>query len=346
LIAFRAAEGACKVVEDVMRLPRRRFLQLAGGAAALPILPRVARAQTSSGTWPARPVRWIVSFAAGGANDTTARIIAQALSEHFGQQFFVENHTGAGGNVGMQTALSATPDGYTIAFVTPNNAIAATLYEKLPFNFIRDSVPIAGTMQLTNVLCVNLTVPVQTLTEFIAYAKANPGKINFGTGGVGTSPHLSGELFKAMTGINMLHVPYRGGAPALVDLLAGQVQVLFDNLPGPIGQIKTGKVRALGVTAAQRAPELPDVPAIGEIVPGYEALVWYGISAPKAVPNEVVEKLNRAVNTVLADPKLQARLAQLGGKPMPMTPFEFGQLVARETDKWAKVIKAAGIKAA
>jgi tripartite-type tricarboxylate transporter receptor subunit TctC len=325
-----------------MRLPRRRFLQLAGGVAALPILPRIARADA----WPTRPVRWIVSFAAGGANDTTARIIAQALSDHFGQQFFVENHTGAGGNVGMQTALSATPDGYTIAFVTPNNAIAATLYEKLPFNFIRDSVPIAGTMQLTNVLCVNLNVPVQNLTEFIAYAKANPGKINFGTGGVGTSPHLSGELFKAMTGINMLHVPYRGGAPALVDLLAGQVQVLFDNLPGPIGQIKTGKVRALGVTAGQRAPELPDVPAIGEIVPGYEALVWYGISAPKGISNEIVDKLNRAVNTVLDDPKLQARLAQLGGKAMPMTPAEFGQLVARETEKWAKVIKAAGIKAA
>jgi tripartite-type tricarboxylate transporter receptor subunit TctC len=325
-----------------MRLPRRRFLQLAGGAAALPTLPRIARAEG----YPARPVRWIVSFAAGGANDTTARVIGQYLSDYFGQQFIIENHTGAGGNVGMEAALHAPPDGYTIAFVTPNNAIAATLYEKLPFDFIRDSVPIAGTMQLTNVMAVNLNLPVQNLTEFIAYAKANPGTINFGTGGVGTSPHLSGELFKAMTGINMLHVPYRGGAPALVDLLAGQVQVLFDNLPGPIGQIKSGKVRALGVTAAKRVSELPDVPAIGEIVPGYEASVWYGIAAPKGTPSEIVDKLNRAVNTVLADPKLQARLAQLGGKPMPMTPSEFGQLVARETEKWAKVIKAAGIKAA
>jgi tripartite-type tricarboxylate transporter receptor subunit TctC len=326
-----------------MTLPRRRFLQLVGGAAALPALPRIARAQTS---WPARPVRYIVSFAAGGANDTTARLIAQYLSDNLGQQVFVENHTGAGGNVGMEVALSAPPDGYTIAFVGPNNAISATLYQKLPFDFIRDSVPIAGTVQLTNVMVVNNNVPVKSLAEFIAYAKANPGKLNFASGGVGTSPHLSGELFKSMTGINMLHVPYRGGAPALVDLLAGNVQVLFDNLPGPIGHIKQGKVRALGVTAAKRAPELPDVPAIGELVPGYEARVWYGISARKGVPNEVVDKLNHAVNTVLADPKLKARIVQLGGQPMPMTPAQFGELVASETAKWAKVIKAAGIKAA
>jgi tripartite-type tricarboxylate transporter receptor subunit TctC len=325
-----------------MRLPRRRFLQLAGGAAALPALPRIARAQSS---WPARPVRWIVAFAAGGPNDTTARLIAQYLSDQLGQQVFVENHTGAGGNVGMEAALSASPDGYTIAFVGPNNAISATLYKKLPFDFIRDSVPVAGTMQLTNVMVVNLKVPVHTLTEFIAYAKANPGKLSFGSGGVGTSPHLSGELFKAMTGINMLHVPYRGTAPATVDLLAGQVQVMFDNLPGQIGQIKTGKVRALGVTAAQRVPDLPDVPAISEIVPGYEARVWYGISAAKGVPGAIIDKLNHAVNAALADPKLKARIAQLGGKPMPMTPAQFGELVASETEKWAKVIKAAGIKA-
>jgi tripartite-type tricarboxylate transporter receptor subunit TctC len=326
----------------MMKLPRRRFLHLAGGAAALPTLSRIAWAQT----YPTRPVRWIVAFAAGGANDTTARVIGQYLSDYFGQQFVIENRTGAGGNVGMEAALKAAPDGYTIVFVGPNNAISATLYQNLPFDFIRDSVPVAGTMRLTNVMVVNLDVPANNLTGFIAYAKANPGKINFGSGGVGTSPHLSGELFKAMTGINMLHVPYRGGAPALVDLLAGQLQVLFDNLPGPIGHIKSGKVRALGVTAAQRVAELPDVPAIGEVVPGYEASVWYGIAAPKGTPSEIVEKLNRAVNTVLADPKLQARLAQLGGQPMPMTPAEFGQLVARETEKWGKVIKAAGIKAA
>ncbi len=324
-----------------MRLPRRRFLQLAGGAAALPALARVAHAET----YPARPVRWIVSFAAGGPNDTTARLIAQFLSDLFGQQVFVENHTGAGGNVGMQVALSAPPDGYTIAFVGPNNAISATLYQKLPFDFIRDSVPVAGTMQLTNVMVVNPNVPAHNITEFIAYAKANPGKLAFGSGGVGTSPHLSGELFKSMTGIKMLHVPYRGTAPATVDLLAGQVQVMFDNLPGQIGNIKAGKVRALGVTAAKRVPDLPDVPAIGEILPGYEASVWYGISAPKGVANEIVDKLNHGVNTVLADPKLQARMAQMGGKPMPMTPAQFGQLVASETAKWAKVIKEAGIKA-
>jgi len=338
-----APRRARKLVEDVMKLPRRRFLQLAGGAAAFPTLPHIARAQTS---WPVRPVRYIVAFAAGGPNDTTARLIAQFLSDNLGQQVFVENHTGAGGNVGMQVALSAAPDGYTIAFVGPNNAISATLYAKLPFDFIRDSVPIAGTMRLTNVMTVNLSLPVKSLAEFIAYAKANPGKINFGSGGVGTSPHLSGELFKAMTGINMLHVPYRGTAPALVDLLAGQVQVMFDNLPGQLGQIKTGKVRALGVTSAQRAPELPDVPAIAEVVPGYEASVWYGISARKGVPNEIVEKLNHAVNTVLADPKLIRRFEQIGGHTMPMTPTQFGDLVASETAKWAKVIKEAGIKAA
>ena len=325
-----------------MRLPRRRFLQLAGGAAALPALSGIARAEN----YPARPVRWIVCFAAGGPNDTTARLIAQYLSEALGQNVFVENHTGAGGNVGMEVALNAPADGYTIAFVAPNNAISATLYHNLPFDFIRDSVPIAGTMQLTNVLVTNPTLPVKSLTEFIAYAKANPGKINFGSGGVGTSPHLSGELLKALAGINMLHVPYRGSAPATVDLLAGQLQAMFDNLPGQIGNIRSGKVRALGVTAAKRAPELPDVPAIGEIVPGYEASVWYGISGPKAIPTEIVDKLNHAVNTALANPQLQARMSQLTGRPMPMTPAQFGALVASETAKWAKVIKAAGIKAA
>jgi len=323
-----------------MRLPRRRFLQLAGGAAALPTLPRIARAQA----YPTRPVHFIVSFAAGGPNDTTARLIAQYLGDELGQQVVVENRTGAGGNVGMEAALKSLPDGYTIAFVGPNNAISATLYDKLPFDFIRDSVPIAGTMQLTNVLVANLALPVKNLAEFIAYAKANPGKINYGSGGIGTSPHLCGELLKAMTGINMLHVPYRGSAPATVDLLAGQVQVEFDNLPGQLGNIKTGRVRALGVSAAKRVSDLPDVPAIGEIVPGYEANVWYGIAAPKGTPPEIVAKLNSAVNAALANPQLRASFAKLGGQPTPMTPAEFGQLVARETEKWAKVIKGAGIK--
>jgi tripartite-type tricarboxylate transporter receptor subunit TctC len=324
-----------------MKLPhRRRFLHLAAGAAALPAVSRLARAQS----YPSRPVHWIVSFSAGGANDTVARIIGQYLSDHLGQQFIIENRVGAGGNVGMESALSSAPDGYTIAFVGPNNAISATLYEKLPFDFIRDSVPVAGTMRLTNVMVVNPAVPANNVAEFIAYAKANPGKINFASGGVGTSPHLSGELFKAMTGVNLVHVPYRGGAPALTDLLAGQVQVLFDNLPGPIGHIKTGRVRALGVTASKRVDSIPDVPTIGETVPGYEATVWYGIAAPKGTPPEIVEKLNQAVNVVLANPKLQIRLAELGGEAMPMTPAEFGKLVADETEKWAKVVKFAGIK--
>jgi tripartite-type tricarboxylate transporter receptor subunit TctC len=229
-------------------------------------------------------------------------------------------------------------------FVGPNNAINATLYENLPFDFLRDSVPIAGTMRLTNVMEVNLAVPANTLAEFIAYAKANPGKINFASGGVGTSPHLCGELFKAMTGVNIVHVPYRGTALALTDLLAGQVQVLFDNLSGSIGHICNGKVRALGVTASKRVPALPDVPTIAETVPGYEASVWYGMAAPKGTPPEIIDKLNRAVNTILAEAKAQARMAELGGEPMPMTPDGFRKLVADETEKWGKIVKFAGAK--
>jgi tripartite-type tricarboxylate transporter receptor subunit TctC len=322
-----------------MKLRRRRFLRLAAGAMALPAVSRFARAEG----YPSRPVRWIVCFAAGGPNDVTARLVGQYLSEYFGQNFVIENRVGAGGNVGMEFALHAPPDGYTIAFVGPNNAINATLYEKLPFDFIRDSVPVAGTMQLTNVMEVNLDMPVKNLAEFIAYAKANPGKVNYASGGVGTSPHLCGELFKALTGVDLLHVPYRGGAPALTDLLGGRVQMMFDNLPGSIGQIQQGKVRALGVTAAQRVPTLPDLPAIGEIVPGYEASVWYGIAAPRGTPPDVVAKLNQGVNAVLANPKLKARMQELGGDPMPLTPDAFGMLVADETQKWAKVIRGANI---
>jgi tripartite-type tricarboxylate transporter receptor subunit TctC len=324
-----------------MRLPRRTFLHLAAGAAALPTVSRIARAQT----YPSRPVHWIVSFPAGGPNDIVARIIGQYLSDHLGQQFVIENRAGAGGNIGMQSVLTSAPDGYTIAFVGPTYAINATLYEKLPFNFIRDSAPVAGTMRLANVMEVHPAVPANDVAEFIAYAKANPGKINFASGGVGTSPHLSGELFKTMTGTNIVHVPYRGTAPALTDLVAGQVQVMFDNIPGSIGHIRTGKVRALGVTAAKRVAALPDVPTIGETVPGYEVSIWYGIAAPRGTPPEIVDKLNQAVNAVLTYPKLQARLAELGGEPMPMAPAEFGKLVAEETEKWGKVIRAANIKA-
>ncbi|OLB78182.1 MAG: MFS transporter [Alphaproteobacteria bacterium 13_2_20CM_2_64_7] len=322
-------------------MKRRRFLHLAAGAVALPALSRLASAQT----YPSRPVHWIVSFAAGGPNDVVARIIGQYLSDHLGQQFVIENRPGAGGNVGMQSVLSSAPDGYTIAFVGPNYAINPALYEKLPFDFIRDSVPVAGTMRLANVMEVHPAVPANNVAEFIAYAKANPGKINFASGGVGTSPHLSGELLKTMTGINLVHVPYRGTAPALSDLLAGQVEVLFDNIPGSIGHIRSGKVRALGVTGSKRVAAIPEVPTMGETVPGYDVSIWYGIAAPRGTPPEIVAKLNQAVNAVLADPKLQARLAELGGEPMPTTPAQFGKLVAEETERWGKLIRAANIKA-
>ena len=301
-----------------IKLDRRHFLHLAAGAAALPASSRIAAAEG----YPARPVHWIVSFSAGGPNDTVARVIGQYLSERLGQQFIIENKVGAGGNIGMGAVLGSPPDGYTIGFAAPNNAINATLYETLPFDFIRDSVPVAGTMLLTNVMVVHPDVPAKTVAEFIAYAKANPGKINMASSGSGTSVHMSGELFKVMTGINMQHVPYRGSAPALQDLLTNRVQVIFDNLPGSISHIKAGTLRALGVTAGKRSPALPDVPTIGETVPGYEAVVWYGIVAPKGTPPEIVATLNKAVNEVLADPKLKARLAELGGEPMPMTPAQ------------------------
>ena len=323
-----------------MNLPRRKFLHFAAGATALLALSDTALALD----YPTRPVRFIVSFAAGGPNDTIARILGQYLSEYLGQQFVVENRVGAGGNIGMEVVLSSSPDGYTIGFVTPNNAINTTLYEHLPFDFLHDSTPVGGTMKLANVMDVNLSFPAKNLGEFIAMAKANPGKINFASGGVGTSPHMSGELLQATAGIKLTHVPYRGTAPAMTDLLGGQIPVLFDNLPGSIQQIQAGRIRALGVTTAKRVDSLPDVPAIAETVPGYEVFVWYGICAPKGTPPEVVEKLNRAVNVVLANPKLLTRFRELGGEPMPMTPAEFGKLIADETDKWGKVIRIAHIK--
>lgn len=332
---------AMKSAFSAVTLRRRDFLQLAAGAAALRTASTVARAQA----YPTRPVHWIVSFTAGGPNDTVARIIGQYLSHRLGQQFVIENKVGAGGNIGMAAVLSSPPDGYTIGFVAPNNAINTTLYEKLPFDFVRDSVPVAGTMLLTNVMVVHPDVPAKTVAEFIAYAKANPGTINMASSGSGTSVHMSGELFKVMTGINMQHVPYRGSAPAMQDLLTNRVQVIFDNLPGSMAHIKAGTLRALGVTAGKRAEALPDVPTIGETVPGYEAVIWYGIVAPKGTPPEVVDTLNAAVNAVLADPQLKAKLAALGGEPMPMTPAQFGKLIADETEKWAKVVKFSGAKA-
>ena len=293
--------------------------------------------------YPDKPIKFIVCFAAGGPNDITARLFGQYLSEKLGHQLIIENRVGAGGNIGTQAYLAAPPDGYTIGFVGPNNFISASLYAKLPFDFIHDSVPIGGTMKMTNVLEVNNDVPIKSVAEYIAYAKANPGKLNFGHGGVGTSPHMSGELLKTMTGINIVPVPYRGTAPALTDLLGGQLQSMYDNLPGSIGHIKNGKIRALGVTAPKRIAALPDVPAIAETVPGYSADVYYGLAAPKGTPAEIIAKLNGALNDVLKDPKLLARIKELGAEPMPMSPAEFGKLVQSETDKWAKVVKSTGL---
>jgi tripartite-type tricarboxylate transporter receptor subunit TctC len=294
--------------------------------------------------YPTRPVRFIVSFAAGGPNDTIARILGQYLSEQLGQQFIIEDHVGAGGNIGMQDVLASAPDGYTIGFVAPNNAINQTLYANIPFDFVRDSTPIAGTMKLANVMDVNRDFPAKTLAEFIAMAKAQPGKINFASGGVGTSPHMSGELLAIMTGIKLTHVSYRGTGPAMTGLLGGQIPVLFDNLPGSMPQIKAGRIRALGVTTKERVASIPDVPTIGETVPGYEVSVWFGISGPKGMPPEIAGKLNAAVNAVLANPRLKERFHDLGGEPMPMSPAEFGKLIADETAKWAKVVKSAGLK--
>jgi tripartite-type tricarboxylate transporter receptor subunit TctC len=328
-----------------MNRPRRRFLQLAGAAAIIPAWAPSALAPAAwAQSYPSRPVRWIVSFAAGGGNDIVARLVGQFLSEKLGQQIIVEDRGGAGGNIGMAAVLGAPPDGYTIGFAAPNNAINATLYDKLPFDFIRDSAPVAGTMLLTNVMEVHPSVPARTVAEFITYVKANPGKVYFASSGTGASPHMSGELFKAMTGIDMVHVPYRGAGPAMADLLPGRVQVMFDNLPSSIEHIRAGRLRALGVTAGKRSDALPDVPTIGEIVPGYQVDVWNGIVAPKGTPPEIIGTLNRAVNAVLADSRLKARFAELGGAPMPMTPGEFGNLLVEETEKWAKVVRLSGAK--
>lgn len=293
--------------------------------------------------YPNRPVRFISGFPAGGGVDLTARVIADWLSRDLGQQFVVEDRGGMGGNIGVQAMLSAAADGYTIILAAPSNAISATLYKKLPFDFMRDTAPVAGVMRLTNVMVVPTELPVKTVADFIALAKSQPGKLSFASSGNGTSVHMSGELFKAMTGIDMLHVPYRGSAIIYPDLLTNKVQVLFDNLPGAIALIRSGQLRPLGVTVAEPWPTLPDVPTIAETVPGYEASVWYGVSAPRATPPEVVAVLSRSIAAGLADPQVQARLADLGGIPMPMSPEEFGKFVAEETAKWAKVVKFANI---
>jgi tripartite-type tricarboxylate transporter receptor subunit TctC len=324
----------------VMKLPRRHFLHLAAGAAALPAVSRIAWAQT----YPSRPVRLIVGFAPGGGNDIVARLMGQWLSEHLGQPFVIENRPGAGTNVATEAVVNAVPDGYTLLFVAPSAAINATLYEKLNFNFIRDVTPIAGIMRIPNVMVVNPSVPAQTVPEFIAYAKANPGKVNMASPGVGTSVHLSGELFKMMTGIDMVHVPYKGSAPSLTDLLGGQVQVTFATMPASIEFIRAGKLRALAVTTATRSPALPEVPTVGEFVPGYEVSTWYGVCARMGTPAEVIDKINKGINAGVADPTMKARLADLGGITIAGSPDDFGKLIADETEKWGKVIREANIK--
>jgi tripartite-type tricarboxylate transporter receptor subunit TctC len=323
-----------------MKLPRRQFLHLAAGAAALPAASRIARAQT----YPTRPVRILVGFTAGGAVDIAARVIGQWLSEQLRQQFIVENRSGAGSNVATEVVIRAPADGYTLLQGSATNAINATLYEKLNFNFITDITPIAGVIRFPNVMEVNPSFPAKTVPEFIAYAKVNPGKINMSSAGNGTSQHLSGELFKMMTGVDLVHVPYRGAPQALTDLLGGQVQVSFDPVLASIEHIKSGKLRALAVTTATRSEVLPDVPTVGEFVPGYEASGWNGVCAPKNTPIEIIEKLNQAINAGLADPRMKAKLAALGGTTLPGSSSDFGKLIAEETEKWGKVIRAANIK--
>jgi tripartite-type tricarboxylate transporter receptor subunit TctC len=294
--------------------------------------------------YPVRPVHWVVGYPAGGTTDIIARLVGQYLSERLGQQFIVDNRAGAGNNIGTEVVVNAAPDGYTLLLVNPANGINATLYDKLPFNFIRDIAPVAGVIRVPNVMEVNPAVPAKTVAEFIAYAKANPGKVNMASSGNGTSVHVSGELFKMMAHVDMLHVPYRGAAPALTDLMGGQVQVIFDNMPSSIEHIRGGKLRALAVTTAERSDALPGVPTVAETVPGYEASAWFGLGVPKGTPAEIVDKLNAAVNAGLADPKLKARLADLGGAMLAGTPADFGKLIAEETEKWAKVVKFSGAR--
>jgi tripartite-type tricarboxylate transporter receptor subunit TctC len=320
-------------------IPRRQFLYLVAGSAALPSVSRIATAET----YPVRTARIVVGFPAGTSSDITARLIGQWLSERLGQQFIVENRTGAGTNVAADTVVHAPPDGYSLLWVTQTNAINATLYDALNFNFIRDIQPVASVMGVPAVMMVNPSVPAKTVPEFIAYAKANPGKINMSSPGIGSVNHVAGELFKMMAGVDLVHVPYRSSQ--FPDLLAGQVQVTFNPLPSSLDFIRSGRLRGLAVTSATRSNVLPDVPTIGEFLPGYQAMAWFGIGAPKNTPSEVVAKLNQEINAGLADPQLRARLVDLGGVPASMSPAEFGNFIASETEKWAKVVKFSGAKA-
>jgi tripartite-type tricarboxylate transporter receptor subunit TctC len=324
-----------------MKLPRRRFLHLAAGAAALPSLSRAARAQS----YPTRPLRIIVGFPPGGSTDILGRLTGQWLSERLGQPVIIENRPGAASNIATEAAVRAPSDGYTLLLIAPPNAINATLYEKLNYNFIRDIAPVAGIIVTPLTMDVNPSVPVKTVPEFVIYAKANPGKLNMGSSGIGTPQHVAGELFKMMTGVNLVHVPYRGGAPAIADLLGGQVQVMFDVLPESIEYIRAGKLRPLAVTTAMHSEAVPDLPTLSEFVPAYEASAFYGVGAPRNTPPEIIERLNKEINAALADPNMKARLAALGGTVLPGSPAAFGRLIAAETEKWAKVVKFSGAKA-
>jgi tripartite-type tricarboxylate transporter receptor subunit TctC len=326
---------------NTANLPRRRFLHLAAGAAALPAVTRIAWAQT----YPTRPVRLIVGFPPGGAGDITARLMGQWLSERLGQQFIIENRPGAGSNIGTEAVVRAAPDGYTLLVASSANAINATLYDKLKFNFIRDITPVGGITRAPQVMVVNPSSSAKTVPEFITYAKAHPGKINMASAGTGTGTHVAGELFKMMTGVKMAHVPYRGGAPALTDLLGGQVQVMFATMASSIEYIRAGELRALAVTAATRSDALPDIPAVADFVPGYETSDWFGLVMPMKTPAEIISKINMAINAALGSPVIRARLADLGGVVFPTSPSEFYKFIADETEKWGKVIRAANIKA-
>ena len=324
-----------------MKLPRRQFLHLAAGAAALPAVSRFAWAQA----YPSRPVRLIAPVAPAGATDILARLMGQWLSERLGQSFVIENRPGGGNNIGTEAVVRAPADGYTLLMAATPNAVNATLYDKLSFNFLRDIAPVASVIRAPYLIAVNPTVAAKTIPELIAYAKANPGKLSMGSTGTGSGAHMAGELFKMMAGVDMVHVPYRGGGAGLTDLLGGQVQVMFVSTVSSIEHIKTGRLRALAVTTATRSDEMPDIPTVGEFVLGYEASAWFGVGAPNNTPSQIIDKLNEAINAGLADPKIKARLADLGGTPLVGSPAEFGKLIADETEKWGKVVKFTGIKA-
>ena len=324
-----------------MELLRRRFLHLAAGAAVLPGASGFCWAQA----YPARPARIIVPYAAGGGVDITARLIGQWFSERLGASFVTENRTGAGGNLGTEVVANAPADGYTLLLAAVPNAVNATLFEKLNFNFIRDIAPVAGIIRVPMAVLVHPSVPAKTIPEFIAYAKANPGKVNMASAGTGSAPHMAGELFNVMAGVSMIHVPYRGQGPALSDLLGGQVQVLFAATPGTVDYVRTGKLRGLAITTAARADVFPELPPVGDFVPGYDASQWYGLGAPKNTPADIIDRLNREINAALADPAMKMRFADLGGEPLAGTPAEFGRLIAAETEKWAKVVRFAGLRA-